>query len=55
LRFLSADEAVERVLWTWQNRESLARKIAGKLPKVLARGREQLDEMAGALQLSRAA
>ena len=55
MRFQSADDVVEQVLWTWQNRDSLARKIAGKLPEVVARGRGQLDEMVGALQLSRAA
>jgi polysaccharide pyruvyl transferase WcaK-like protein len=55
MRFQSADEVVEQVLWTWQNRDSLARKIAGKLPEVVARSCEQLDEMVGALQLPRAA
>jgi polysaccharide pyruvyl transferase WcaK-like protein len=55
LRYLSAGQVVEHVLWTWQKRESLARKIAGKLPVVVNRSLEQLDEMVGALQLSRAA
>jgi polysaccharide pyruvyl transferase WcaK-like protein len=55
LRHLSAGQVLEQVLWTWQKRDSLARKISGKLPEVVTRSREQLDEMVGALQLSRAA
>jgi polysaccharide pyruvyl transferase WcaK-like protein len=55
LRCLSTDAALERVMRTWQNRASLAHTIATELPKVLARSREQLNEMVGALPLSRAA
>ena len=55
LRYLSADEAVEQALQTWQKRERLATRISGRLPGVMARSREQLDEIVGALSLSRAA
>lgn len=55
LRIEDTKSALEGVLQTWRNRESLAKKIAGRLPGVLLRNSQQLDEIAGSLRALKAA
>lgn len=55
LRFENTKSAADKVISTWHKRETLKTQIAQKLPDVLARNDQQLDEIAGCLKVRKAA
>ena len=55
LRFEDTEAAVEKVLWTWHNREILRTRMGLKVPSVMARNARQLDEITGFLRVRKAA
>jgi polysaccharide pyruvyl transferase WcaK-like protein len=55
LRHLTSGDAIEQVLWTWRNRQSLSTTLATKLPQVTAQCQQQFDEIVGILPFAEAA
>jgi colanic acid/amylovoran biosynthesis protein len=46
LRTLSTEDLVERVLWSWQQRDAARAALNAELPLVLHRAEQQMDEIA---------
>ena len=55
LRHLEAEDAIEHVLWTWENRQSMSEALANELPRVKSVCFRQFDDIASILPLAEAA